>query len=316
MPRLRIAGTAAEIEEMAPVWQSLCASSSTLFQRYDWNLLAARIFAADQSPYVVLAESDAGAAIIPACIDVAGSRISLLGEELFDYRDTLHAGDESLLAAAWTSILELAAENDLDLRFHSIRGGESSSWQGFPKLPFTCAPHTLAADSARFHHPRLSLNLRRLERQGIRLLRYTGENARLLRHIYQLKAQESGSLFARAERIEMLIAMGSAAGRSCEIFTIEQGSTLVAALVTFRDATWRRFYTTYYHEAWARYSPGLTLLHQVVRESLAAGLDCDFMTGDQPYKRRLATGSTPLYRVHAPAEYLRGMLSRTSAQVA
>lgn len=105
----------------------------------------------------------------------------------------------------------------------------------------------------------------------------------------------------------MLLAMATSAGARCEVFTFEHANSLIAALVTFRDRNWRRFYTTYYSEAWAKYSPGLTLLHHVVKESLAQGLDCDLMTGAQPYKLRLSTAEIPLYRVSATSEDIRAM---------
>ena len=38
--------------------------------------------------------------------------------------------------------------------------------------------------------------------------------------------------------------------------------------------------------------------------SLAEGLDCDYMTGAQPYKLRLATGSMPLFRLRATPRQL------------
>jgi CelD/BcsL family acetyltransferase involved in cellulose biosynthesis len=53
----------------------------------------------------------------------------------------------------------------------------------------------------------------------------------------------------------------------------------------------------------------LALIHEVVQESLSSGMDCDFMTGEQPYKTRLATSSVPLYRVCATAEMLRDKMS-------
>jgi hypothetical protein len=37
---------------------------------------------------------------------------------------------------------------------------------------------------------------------------------------------------------------------------------------------------------------------------LIAGVDCDYMTGEQPYKLRLATVSVPLYRLRATAHQL------------
>jgi len=37
---------------------------------------------------------------------------------------------------------------------------------------------------------------------------------------------------------------------------------------------------------------------------LADGLDCDYMTGEQSYKMRLATNSVAVYRALATSEYL------------
>ena len=110
-------------------------------------------------------------------------------------------------------------------------------------------------------------------------------------------------------RIQMLTAMARTQPEACEIFTLEEGSVVVAALVTFIDGRWRRFYTTYHdcNERWTKHSPGLALIHQVVQESLAAGLECDLMTGDQLYKRRLATSNVSLYRVSAPAQKLNAL---------
>jgi CelD/BcsL family acetyltransferase involved in cellulose biosynthesis len=70
----------------------------------------------------------------------------------------------------------------------------------------------------------------------------------------------------------------------------------VAALVTFQDGKVRRFYTTWFDPQWSRHSPGVALLFEATRLSLAEGLTCDYMTGEQDYKLRLATGAVPLYR--------------------
>jgi hypothetical protein len=43
------------------------------------------------------------------------------------------------------------------------------------------------------------------------------------------------------------------------------------------------------------------MIFDVTRESLAEGLDVDFMTGEYPYKNRLATAMVPLFRVQATA---------------
>ena len=86
-------------------------------------------------------------------------------------------------------------------------------------MPFTTAPCIFANDLADFHHPRLALNLRRLQRAGAVLREYAGEDSGILRNIYTLKAKESGSLFADPRRIELLLAMGLSARDYCNIFT-------------------------------------------------------------------------------------------------
>ena len=88
------------------------------------------------------------------------------------------------------------------------------------------------------------------------------------------------------------------------MYTLESAGTLVSALVTFRDGKVRRFYTTYYAQEWAHYSPGVALLYEATRRSLRQGFDCDYMTGEQPHKMRFANSVTPLYRVSATAEQL------------
>ena len=74
--------------------------------------------------------------------------------------------------------------------------------------------------------------------------------------------------------------------------------------MTFRDGLARRCYTVYYDHAWAHYSPGITLLFEVTRRSLEQGLDCDYLTGEQPHKTRFATHLTPLFRVETEAREL------------
>ena len=124
--------------------------------------------------------------------------------------------------------------------------------------------------------------------------------------VYDRKAaQDTGpaeNLFADPARRDFLVA--AAAMTPCDVFTLESAGTLVAAIVTFRDRETRRFYTTYFDRAWAHYSPGVALLFEATRASLAEGLHCDYMTGEQPHKMRFATASMPLFRVYATADQL------------
>ncbi len=306
MRKLAIAGSADEIAQFRTLWERLAAAPGhTIFQSFEWNRLAAQIFSDEQPPFVVIAESDSGVAIIPACIDKRQRRISLLGEELFDYRDVLHIGDPTLLHDAWEAIFDYAAQNNLGFGFHSYRAeSPDTGWHRLPLTAFTNAPCTYAKDTQPAH-PHSEVSFRRLSRAGITRHQYSGTHAQMLERIYSLKSQEPNSLFSDPLRVKMLLAMAHIAASHCEVFTLESGTTLVAALVTFRDRNWRRFYTTYFDRAWAKHSPGSTLLYLVMQESLASGLDCDLMTGDQPYKRRLASNAVPLYRISISAEQIR-----------
>jgi len=87
-----------------------------------------------------------------------------------------------------------------------------------------------------------------------------------------------------------------------ELHRFSRGEEWIAALLSFRDGTVQRFYTTWFNPAWRRYSPGSALLYEVTRLSLAEGLECDYMTGEQPFKLRLATGVKPLYQLAMSAE--------------
>lgn len=75
-------------------------------------------------------------------------------------------------------------------------------------------------------------------------------------------------------------------------------------MVTFKHRETRHFYTTYFDNRWAQFSPGQALLYETAGVTLSEGLDCDFMTGEQPYKVRLGTNIVPLYRASASAERL------------
>jgi CelD/BcsL family acetyltransferase involved in cellulose biosynthesis len=89
-----------------------------------------------------------------------------------------------------------------------------------------------------------------------------------------------------------------------EIFTLQYGGTVAAAVVTLRDGRWRRFYTGWFAAEYEKHSPALALIYEITRQSLADGLDCDYMTGEQPYKMRLATNLVPLYRALATSDEL------------
>src|ERR1043165_2114702 len=104
-----------EVESLGPWWASLRDAEATLFQNFDWNLLALRTFS-DETPYFVVAESDSSLAILPSVI--SKGEVKLAGERLFDYPAALCAGDES----AFRATLEAFSALNLPLSIAGIRG--------------------------------------------------------------------------------------------------------------------------------------------------------------------------------------------------
>ena len=293
-----------------PLWEELCGDSRyTIFQDFELNLLAAERFAEREEPYVICAESQGGAAIVPAALRRSDGTIRLLGEELFDYRAFLHRGDDEVLRAALAALGELGRP----LEIVAVREADRNvATEELELLPFAAAPgvscHQVSAEEFAAGHNRLARNLRRMERLGFELRRYDGTNQKLLRSIYAAKAEQSeSSLFHDATRIEFLVSAAAKMPNAFEIFTLENGGTMAAAVVTLRDGAWRRFYTGWFAAEYQKHSPALALIFEVTRQSLAQGLDCDYMTGEQPYKLRLATNSVPLHRLRATAEELAGV---------
>lgn len=278
---------------------------ATLFQSFGWNRLAAAQFADREAPFIVLAENDNGMALIPAAI--SGSAIVMLGEALFDYRDCLCAGDPEVLSHAWATLADLR----LPLSVHALRGKAARhNWLQFNPKPYCSAPGIASRDTSAHvleaNHRKLGRLSRRIERQGIRLSRYDGSESGLLRWIYRQKSRQfhgaGNNLFEDERRIEFMIAAAALDPSACEMFAYETGASTVAALVSFRDGETRRFYTIYYDERWAKESPGQVLLYETTVRSLRENFDCDYMTGEQPHKMRLATLLVPLYRVQLNAD--------------
>jgi CelD/BcsL family acetyltransferase involved in cellulose biosynthesis len=304
--RVTVARSAGEIEPLRPAWEKLYSQSCcTIFQSYAWNRLAAQVFARRAAPFVVFAESDSGAALLPAAL--SRHQITFLGDELFDYRDLLFAGDPDIARSAWAQLARL----NLPLTLKSVRGEAARRrWQRFDPQSFAGAPQIAAAEctaqALAAAHRRLGRFWRRALRSGAQLLQYDGSASALLRWIYEKKATQfgpcPGSLFCDRRRVDFMVAAGAADPAACDIFTLESNGQVMSALVTFRDRQMRRFYTVFYDQQFAEFSPGNILLFEICRRTLEQGMSCDLMTGEQPYKLRLATSAVPLFQIEASAE--------------
>jgi CelD/BcsL family acetyltransferase involved in cellulose biosynthesis len=311
---MSVARTVAEIEKLAPAWDSLMNPELSLFQSYRWNLLAAKVFGRREEPHFIFAEDDTGAAILPAVIHAQSRTVSFAGEHLFDYRDYLAVGDSAPLAAAWRKLASL----NLPMSVTAICRAHDPTWKRLPKLFFSRAPHLNKTEitSEQFvrKHSRAFSRIRKLERMGLRISQYPSDSP-MVADIYRLRAAQSipAELFHDPLRVEFMAAVCRSEGSGCEIFALEHGSTLAAALVTFQDAGWRRCYTTFYDHRWARFSPGTSLLFEVARRSLEQGISVDLMTGEQPYKMRIAQGTQDLFKVSATAAEMRGLFPASGA---
>jgi len=313
MIRLAVAESLAEIDALRPSWEWLHRQQkeTTIFQSFQWNRIAAQCFPSER-PYVVLAESDSGIALIPAAVR-RNCQVCVIGEELFDYRNVLLIGDSGVLSWGWSHL----AGTKLPLAATPLRGEQAlEHWDGFDVSAFCKAPcvaPNLGAETFAALHTRSSRQLRRLGHARVEVRSYSGENTGLLREIYSAKGRlvngSAENLFSDTRRVDFMVAAARSVPSDCTIFTLEAKATLVAGLVTFRDRNLRRFYTTYFNPAWAQYSPGLALIFEATRLSLAEGLACDYMTGEQGYKLRLATGSVQLY--HAQGRFCRDRLQQT-----
>lgn len=315
--RVTIAQSISEMERLKPLWKQLCDCSpgATMFQSYELNALAARSFTREH-PFVVSAETDSGAAIIPASMSDGG--LTLLGDCMFDYRDVLSAGDLEALTLACEAI----AGRELPLSFDGLRGDvHPDFWQQFECTRWCSAPGVprsiVSADEFCAAHTRLGSRYRKLERAGATLHRYNGSDSALLRWLFEQKARQHSfggaqNLFADPVRREFMLAWCDMAGCGCDIYCLETDSEIISALVTFRDEFGtghssigsRRFYMIYFNPKWEKFSPGTVLVYEVTRQTLAQKLDADFMTGEQPHKLRMAADAVPLYSVRAMPESL------------
>ena len=314
MFRLRVARSAAEIDSLRSIWESVHTPDLTLFQSFRWNRLAAQLFGNREIPYLIVAENDNGAAIIPAIVRSNAQEIGLAGEALFDYRDYLAQGDHEVLFRAWQHLVSLG----LPISVTAICRPHAAIWDRLPKNLFSRSPRQSSKEmsSSTFSesHARAFSRFRKLERLGLELKTYRGDSP-VVRHVYQRRARQSqpGELFHDPIRLEFMVTACRNEGPRCEVFTLEHGSTLAAALITFRDEGYRRFYTTYYDRAWSRYSPGVSLLFEIAKRSLEQGLSFDLMTGEQAYKKRIAAGVQDLFEVKATAAELLDSLTSLTA---
>lgn len=308
MLKIECLRSAHELDRLRPRWEWLEAQGEyTLFQRYELNRRAAEWFSERESPHVVVAESGTGMAIIPA---VRRKReVALIGETLFDYRDVLSAGSDDALAGAWQELARLG----LSLEVTALRGWQTyGRWESLGPTAFCNAPSTrsrdLSAQAFVSAHHKSAKASRRLMREGLRLVRHESGLERLSEWVYRRKSEWSGeaeNLFLDRRRQDFMLSIVNSDVVTSKIWSYEAtDGEVAAALVTLDRGNKRHFYTIHHDARWERFSPGQVMIFDVTRETLAEGMDVDFMTGEYPYKNRLATAMVPLFRVEATAQQM------------
>jgi len=300
--------SAHELDRLKSRWQWLESQDNyTLFQGYELNRRAAEWFAARECPHVILAECGSGMAIIPA---VRREReLGLIGETLFDYRDVLSAGNPLALDEAWHELAKLG----LKLEVTALRGHKTRQrWRAMEPKVFCNAPTTRHRDISAIEfvaaHRKAAKASRRLGREGLQLVRRDSQFSQIAEWIYRRKAEWRGkgeNLFLDRMRQDFMLHVVNNGLIDCSVWSYEDGNGEIAAvLVTFNHGRVRHFYTIHHDARWERFSPGQVMIFDVTRETLAEGMDVDFMTGEYAYKNRLATAMVPLFRVVAPVQQM------------
>jgi hypothetical protein len=247
-------------------------------------------------------------AIIPA---VRREReLGLIGETLFDYRDVLSVGNGEVLEEAWRELAKLG----MRLEVTALRGEQTCGrWESLGPKVFCNAPTTRRCDLSAVEfvagHRKAAKASRRLAHQGLQLIRRGHEFDRLAEWVYRRKTEWSGTgenLFLDRRRQDFMCHIIGINVLDCKIWSYETiNGQIAAVLVTFDHGSVRHFYTIHHDPLWERFSPGQVMIFDVTRETLTDGMDVDFMTGEYPYKNRLATAMVPLFRVEASAQQMR-----------
>lgn len=321
--RTKVAHSASEMDALEPLWNALLQKQAhTIFQQFRWNQLCAELFRNRLSPHVVAVESDAGAAIIPAAVNHESSQLEMLGERLFDYRDVLHTGDLEILRVAWKRLGEFKIPLGETIIGQAVA---AANWSEFSRTPFVKAPGVdralITAEGFRAAHRRLGRHFRRIQKYGVVFQVHRGADSKIVRRLYARKCKQFShdphNIFDDPLRREFMVAAAAEEGQRCNVFTLEtRDSELVAGLLTFTEEDCRRFYTIYFDPAWKSFSPGLLLIYEATARSLAEGLSCDYMTGEQAYKLRLANTFRQLYKVTATADEIASIAAPATAQSA
>jgi len=275
------------------VWRR-AAADQTVFQGFTFARHWAACFA-DQTEMRV-GWSENPAAVVP--LVRRGGMWSLIGEGLFDYQDVI--GRPGTEAALWTR-----EQTDGHLQVTGVPEGtgQHKFWQqsGMEARQFSCAPTRVAGAESELpqEHPRQQ---RRWQAAGAQLEKVEGRGGRL-RHLDWLLEHKAQGLAAQARENVLdagarrwLGAMVESELDLAELWSLRRAGETLAGILCWRSAAVRYAYTIAYDARFAALSPGVLALYALLRQTMREGRGFNFLTGEQEFKLRFATGRETLLR--------------------
>ncbi|HET9785276.1 MAG TPA: GNAT family N-acetyltransferase [Terriglobales bacterium] len=222
----------------------------------------------------------------------------MIGEGLFDYQDVI--GQPGREAAEWASG---QCESRLQVTGVPVESSQGKFWRqlGVEAQTYSSAPIRRAGAEADLprQHPRQQ---RRWQAAGARLEPTEGARERhcfldwlLEQKAHGLAAQGRENVLGAAET-RWLHAMVAAEPEAAELWSLRRNGEALAGLLCWSSSAMRYAYTVAYDAQFAELSPGVLALYALLRHTMREGRGFNFLTGEQEFKLRFATGREPLLR--------------------
>jgi CelD/BcsL family acetyltransferase involved in cellulose biosynthesis len=278
---------------LAAVWGE-AARGQSIFQSFAFARQWAMCFASEAEACIGWREQPP--AIVPLARRHDGW--SLIGEGLFDYQDVVGAADGD--AAAW------AAEQIggcMQVTGVPAATPHAAFWRqlGLEPRTFASAPIRAAGDESDLprQHPRQQ---RRWLAAGAEMVKLEVAAERhghldwlLERKAEALAAQGRANVLGGSEA-RWLHGMVEYEPGVSELWTLRRGGDTLAGLLCWKSAAFRYAYTIAYDARFAALSPGVLALYALLRHTMREGCGFNFLTGEQEFKLRFATGRESLLR--------------------
>lgn len=282
-----------DLEPLGRVWER-AAGGQSIFQSFSFARHWAAGFGREAELRVGWQEDP------PAVVPLArrAGPWGLVGEGLFDYLDVIGAAGRA--AADW--VMEQTG-GQLQISGVPQANPHAAFWGGLPLAaqPFAAAPVRAAGPEGDLvrQHPRQQ---RRWLAAGVELVRVEAAGERR-RHLAWMLEHKAGGLAARAQANVLGAAEAGWLERMVErepgvseLWALRRGGDTLAGLLCWLAPALRYAYTIAYEPLAAALSPGILALYALLRHTMREGRGFNFLTGEQDFKLRFATGREPLLR--------------------